>query len=343
MITVTLYYRSNCPTCEQVEADLAAIKGDFPHQLVKINVESDPALKEAYGSRLPMVQVGPYRMRETITQQDLKAALGAARDRQEFLEKSDGKYRQRADRGKQITGTDRFTYWFSRHYVMAISLLVAIYIGLPFLAPVMMKTGAALPAKAIYTIYSPMCHQFAFRSFFLFGEQPYYPKALANVPNEMTYEQITNSNQVDLLQARQFVGNDVVGYKVALCERDVAIYLGLLAFGLLFGLTGRKIKGIRAYVWLLIGVVPIGLDGSSQLPALLNWSALNWLPIRESTPFLRVLTGGLFGIMTAWYLFPIFEESMRETRNIVARKIAVVAQSQASNKQQEELNAISSR
>ncbi len=345
MIIVTLYYRPNCPACEQVEADLVAIKDEFPHHLVRMNVEVDPALEEAYGSRLPMVQVGPYRLRETITQQDLKAAIGAARDRHAILEKSDGQYRQRADRGKQITGTDRFSYWFSQRYVFVISVLVAIYIGLPFLAPVMMKVGATLPAKAIYTIYSPLCHQFAFRSFFLFGEQPYYPLELAQVPDTMTYEQVTNTNAnpVDILAARRFLGNDAVGYKVALCERDVAMYLGILAFGLLFGLTGRKIKGIPWYLWILIGVFPIGLDGSSQLPALLNWSVLNWLPIRESTPFLRVLTGGLFGVMTAWYLFPIFEESMRETRNIVARKIAVVTQSQASKQQQEELNAISSR
>ncbi len=343
MITVTLYYRPDCPTCEQVEADLSALKSEYPHQLVRINVQTDPALREAYGDRLPTVQVGPYRLREQISRQDLMAALGAAKDRQTFLEKSDGKYRQRADRGKTLTGSDRFTYWISRRYMLVFNLLVFLYAGLPFLAPVLMKEGITFPAKAIYTIYSPLCHQFAFRSFFLFGEQPYYPRALANVPGVMTYEQISNSNQVDILAARKFVGNDVVGYKVALCERDVAIYLGILAFGLIFTLTGRKIKSIPWYLWLLIGVFPIGIDGSSQLPALLNMPILNWLPARESTPFLRVLTGGLFGVMTAWYIYPIIEETMRESRSIVARKIAVIKQSQTSHPKQEELDAISTR
>ncbi len=333
MITVTLYYRPDCPACEQVEADLSALQNEFPHNLVRMNAQADPALEEAYGDRLPVVQVGPYRLRESITQQDLKAALGAARDRQEFLSKSDGQYRQRADRGKTITGTDKFTQWLSRHYMAVCNLLVFIYIGLPFLAPALMKEGVNFPAKAIYTIYSPLCHQFAFRSFFLFGEQPDYPRALANVPNVMTYEQVTNSNQVDLLAARKFIGNDLVGYKVALCERDVAIYLGILAFGLIFALTGRRIKSVPWYFWLLIGVVPIGVDGSSQLPALLNMPGLSWLPIRESTPFLRVLTGGLFGVMTAWYIYPIIEESMRETRNIMAHKIAVITQSRNSGQQ----------
>ncbi len=331
MITVTLYYRPNCPACEQVEADLSSLQEELPHQLVKMNVQSDPALAEAYGDRLPIVQVGPYRLRESITQQDLKAALGAARDRQGILEKSDGKYRQRADRGKIITFTDRFTRWFSRHYMMVFNLLVFIYVGLPFAAPVLMKAGDTLPARAIYTVYSPLCHQFAFRSFFLFGEQAYYPRALAHVPGALTYEQVTDNTQLDLIAARQFVGNPLMGYKVALCERDIAMYLGILVFGLVFALTGRRFKSIPWYLWLLIGVLPIGIDGSSQLPALLNIPAFNWLPARESTPFLRMLTGSLFGIMTAWYIYPIIEESMRETRNIIAHKIAVVTQSRVSS------------
>ena len=51
-----------------------------------------------------------------------------------------------------------------------------------------------------------------------------------------------------------------------------------------------------------------------------------WVPMRESTPFLRTLTGGLFGWMTAWYLFPMIEETMRETRRILQRKFAIAEQ-----------------
>jgi uncharacterized membrane protein len=65
--------------------------------------------------------------------------------------------------------------------------------------------------------------------------------------------------------------------------------------------------------------MPIGLDGFSQLPGLAgNMPA--WVPIRESTPLLRVITGALFGGTTAWYLFPLLEESMRETRALLGVK-----------------------
>jgi uncharacterized membrane protein len=115
-----------------------------------------------------------------------------------------------------------------------------------------------------------------------------------------------------------------VGYKVALCERDVAIYGAMLLFGLLYAATGRRLRGLHWLVWILFFLGPIGLDGFSQLFSQLN---LTWLaqvlPYRESTPFLRVLTGGLFGFGTAWFAVPNIEESMRETRQIFIKKSAV--------------------
>jgi uncharacterized membrane protein len=128
-----------------------------------------------------------------------------------------------------------------------------------------------------------------------------------------------------LLQARAFVGNPVVGYKVAICERDVAIYLSMLLFGLVYSATGRRLRSIPWYLWVIIGMGPIGLDGFSQFPALISGLPA-WLPVRESTPLLRTLTGGLFGWMTAWYLFPLLEASARDTRIVLQRKMAVIRQ-----------------
>jgi uncharacterized membrane protein len=93
-----------------------------------------------------------------------------------------------------------------------------------------------------------------------------------------------------------------VGYKVALCERDMAIYGAILLFGIIYALTGRRIKPLHWMLWLLLGLGPIGLDGFSQLFSQMEWAWLaSILPYRESTPFLRVLTVGLFGLTTAWF------------------------------------------
>ncbi|PJF38116.1 MAG: hypothetical protein CUN55_18645, partial [Phototrophicales bacterium] len=70
-----------------------------------------------------------------------------------------------------------WTLRLARQWTRVALLIVGIYVSLPFVAPTLMKLGLEGPARVIYTIYSPFCHQFAFRSFFLYGEQPVYPRA----------------------------------------------------------------------------------------------------------------------------------------------------------------------
>jgi hypothetical protein len=102
----------------------------------------------------------------------------------------------------------------------------------------------------------------------------------------------------------------------------VAIYGGIFLAGLVFALVRGKIKPLPLSFWVLFGIVPIGLDGFSQLLTGLPIPGLSALPARESTPFLRTLTGGLFGVMNVWMAYPYVEETMAETRALVAAKIA---------------------
>ena len=330
MITVTLYWRKDCPECDLAKENLEALQSEIPHYLVVLDVDTDSALKIAYHDIAPVIRVGPYLIHSPFTSKDLKVALAAARDRAESLELSgDVEYLKRIERGRNVTGTDRLSVWLGKHFMVIFNLVLLVFLGLPFLAPVFMKINAPLPANIIYAIYKPLCHQFAFRSWFLFGSQTFYPRALANIPGAETYEKISGNSTVNPLQAREFVGNPIVGYKVAICERDVAIYGSILLFGLVFSVTGKKIKTPPRFIvfWILIGMIPMAIDGISQLPSLLPAGQLTgWIPYRESTPFLRTLTGVLFGITTAWFVFPVIEETMLETRRVVTRKMAVSSQ-----------------
>ncbi|HIE57280.1 MAG TPA: DUF2085 domain-containing protein [Anaerolineales bacterium] len=339
MLTVTLYTRQNCHLCERAREDLQSLQEIIPHQLVEIDIDQDESLQKAYGKFVPVVQVGPYVTKAPFDRQKLQATLGAARDRQTHLEKvGDDAYRSRVARGQKITGTDRFTYWFSHHYLLVLNLMVLLYVGLPILAPVLMKSGAETPGRVIHKFYGSMCHQLSYRSWFLFGEQPVYPRAAAHMEGYLTFEEATGLDEDALLPARNFLGNERVGYKMALCERDIAIYGAIFIFGVLFALSKRKWKSLPIWAWLLIGVVPIGLDGFSQLFS--QWADMGvpifktffgWLPYRESTPFLRTLTGFLFGFTTAWFGYPLIEEAMADTRRLMARKFAVVAQRQVND------------
>ena len=74
---------------------------------------------------------------------------------------------------------DRIIYTLARRWLFFFSLAIGLYVGLPILAPVLMNAGLTGPANLLYRAYSPMCHQLASRSFFLFGEQPAYPRAVS--------------------------------------------------------------------------------------------------------------------------------------------------------------------
>jgi len=322
MITVTLYSREDCHLCEQVQEQLVALQADIPHEMVVIDVDSNPDLRRAYGFEVPVVEVGPYTMRAPIEPQDLRITLMAAQDRRQHLESLEDPNYQRLVQNNQVwTKSDSFAYWLSNHYLAIFNIFVLIYLGLPFLAPVMVKAGFEMPARLIYRVYGTMCHQWSFRSFFLYGEQSVYPRAAAGVEGLLSYSQATGFGEGntanDLIKAREFIGDEKVGYKIALCERDLSIWGGILLFGLLYAFSERRFPALPWFLWLLIGILPIGLDGLSQL---LSQPPFNFYSYRESTPFIRVLTGGLFGFSTAWFGYPMTEMAMAETRRIMASK-----------------------
>lgn len=94
----------------------------------------------------------------------------------------------------------------------------------------------------------------------------------------------------------------IAGYQTCLCSRCLAIYTSILVAGiaLTFLRNNRRLRAIPWYVWLL-GMVPMALDGFTQL-----------FGLRESNLALRLLTGAIFGVTTAWFLFPQIEEAARQ-------------------------------
>ena len=231
LLNVTLYERPDCKLCDEVREQLKALQNKFPHRLVEVDIDSDAVLQKAYGEQIPVVEVGPYKLKAPITRQALEMTLGAASDRRGQLVNVGGEaYQERLRKAQTVNGGDRLYMWIARHYLAVLNVAIFLYVGLPFLAPILMKFDAKAPARLLYTVYSPLCHQFAFRSFFLFGEQLYYPLKEAGLTNIKTLDQVTgfadlaNPFSVSRLYARQFIGDATVGYKVAICERDVAIY-----------------------------------------------------------------------------------------------------------------------
>lgn len=321
MIHVILYSRAECHLCHEVEAVLAELRVEFPHDLVVVDIDRSADLQRRYGFEIPVVEIGSLILKAPITPSELRQALSNSAASAPVRTGPSQYVESTRDVSLQSRST-RINYWISRHYLAVLNLIIATFVFLPFLAPMLMKAGYEGPASIIYRVYGTTCHQLAYRSFFIFGEQAVYPRQAAGLDGLLTYQQATGLNEDSgaeaVFAARNFTGNPALGYKVALCERDISMYGALLVFGLVFALTGRRLRALPWYAWLLLGILPIGLDGLSQL---FSQPPFNFLPYRESTPFWRVLTGFLLGFTTAWFGFPAIEESMAETRRYIEHRL----------------------
>jgi uncharacterized membrane protein len=189
---------------------------------------------------------------------------------------------------------DRQIDRLSRHWLAVFNLLIGVYTLLPILAPVLMANGTSQIGRWIYLLYRPACHQLADRSFFLFGPQVTYTVeelwALGVLPQD------------DILSRQRFLGAPGVGYKMAMCQRDMALYSSLFLAGLLFGLVRKRLKPLSLLAYGLF-LLPMAVDGATQL----LWA-------RESNCILRVLTGGLVGVASVWMLYPHVEAAFEEVR-----------------------------
>jgi uncharacterized membrane protein len=216
-----------------------------------------------------------------------------------------------APSSKFASAIDRLAAWIARHWLVVFNLLVALFVGLPFLAPVLMEAGATGPANLIYTAYAPTCHQLPERSFFLFGHQHVYDvhelEAAGALPEGLNIVQ---------RQLMRWQGTAEAGFKVALCQRDLAIYGTILIGGLLFGalrgpLKKRHSKLPKLPLWLYgLLLLPILIDGGTQL-----------FGLRESNWLLRLLTGGIFGSATVWLAYPYVEEAMTDVSRMAAKNM----------------------
>jgi uncharacterized membrane protein len=180
----------------------------------------------------------------------------------------------------------------ARRWLAIFNTVWAVYLFTPFLAPIFMHIGWEAPAAAIYAIYSVLCHQLPDHSYFLFGPSltPLAPELIAGgMP-------VTDS----LLIERSFIGNAEIGWKVALCQRDVAIYAGVLAAGVSYALVRRRTKPLPFKLFVLLAI-PLAIDGGTQL-----------IGLRESNWVLRTLTGSLFGVAAVYLAYPYVQDAMQE-------------------------------
>jgi uncharacterized membrane protein len=224
----------------------------------------------------------------------------------------------------------------SRHWLAWANLVWGLIVGLPWLAPVLMKIGAAGPARAIYFAYSFLCHQLANRSFFLFG-----PKWMYSYTELLPYMPSTDIQ----LGLRAFIGTPELGYKVAWSDRMVSLYGSIFLGGLIFALLRRRLKPPKWHTFGLM-IAPMIVDGTthalSDLAGMGQGFRYNnaWLATLTGNLFpqgfyvgtelgsfnswMRLISGLLFGLAIVWMAYPLFEVYFRNGRQTLEPRLRQV-------------------
>ena len=227
---------------------------------------------------------------------------------------------------------NRVLHWLSKHWLLVISLLLGLYIGLPWLAPLFMKLGWIGAGNAIYLIYSTQCHQLPQRSFFLFG-----PKFMYGLAEIQAAWKVTDNPLI----LRQFIGSPEIGWKVAWSDRMVSMYAGLFFAGLLYWPLRKRLKPLPLWGFALL-ILPMAIDGGTHFISDLAgigqgfrdsnaWLAAltrNAFPatfyagdvLGSFNSWMRLITGILFGIGIVWLAYPYLESAFADlTREIEAK------------------------
>jgi len=227
---------------------------------------------------------------------------------------------------------NRIVLALSRHWLATFLVAWGLYVWLPWLAPIFIRSGLEGPARTIYAIYSTQCHQLPERSFFLFGPQAMY-----------SLDQIHaiwpgGDNPLTL---RQFIGNAAMGYKVAWSDRMVSLYTSVWFGAVIYGLLRRRVRPLDWRLLVLLAL-PLALDGTTHfisdlagigqgfrdsnawLAALTGHALPAWFYAGDAlgsfNSWMRLLTGTLMGLGAAWFAFPYAEQYFQETAAAIEAK-----------------------
>lgn len=218
--------------------------------------------------------------------------------------------------------------WISQHWFAVFLIVYGIWVWLPFLAPVFMNLGWTGAGKTIYFVYSFFCHQLPERSLFFFGEKTMY--ALSEI-------QAAWQNTANLMILRQFIGNEVMGWKVAWSDRMISFYTSVWLFALAWWPLRRRVRLLPWWGFVLL-LLPMIVDGSTHAISDLAgigegfrdsnlWLATltnNSLPptfyagdaLGSFNSWMRFLSGVLAGLGIIWFVLPYIFQSQTQSQEL---------------------------
>ncbi len=90
-LPVVLYTRANCHLCEEMQAEISRAGREYHYVLRKVDVDSQRALKKAFGLRIPVLEIdGSVEFEGRLTAAAFRACLDAARRSRRARRNSEG-------------------------------------------------------------------------------------------------------------------------------------------------------------------------------------------------------------------------------------------------------------
>lgn len=224
-------------------------------------------------------------------------------------------------RGSLILWADRRILWLAKHWLAVVNGFFGIYVGLAFLAPLLLAYGYASIANMIYAIYRLDCHQLPSRSYFIAGEQVAFCHRHVSM-----YGTLLGGGLLFNLVRHRLKPPALRWYVFFLVPIAVDGGLGLAsewlhfmplsmlwAIGLIaMGITSAILHSRRYLTWhsyLFFAAGPFALIYLQYFgPYQSNWG-------------LRTITGIIFGLGTVWYGYPHLEAYFGEVRHRVNLKL----------------------
>jgi len=187
---------------------------------------------------------------------------------------------------------------FDKVLIKKIFYLVYVLIFLVFIGGAIITPFVAFSdektARSLYDAYAQTCHQKLSRSFCVFEENSAFSFGDCT-PQTGVF--VNNDNRII-----KSVMDGKVGYKIAVCSRDVGIYGAMVLAALFYPLFRKWDSGdVPPGIYLIILLIPLAIDGTAQLLGSFGIFGFYY----ESTNLIRLLTGVLAGAAITFYIIPL--------------------------------------
>ncbi len=192
-------------------------------------------------------------------------------------------------------------------YILYVLVMAAI-VGTIATTPLLALHGYGDLASLSYNAYVPTCHQWIYRSSCIFydGNDHWIGDCITgnatisteftNAPKTWDGEFYYSRDQIGRNRAEKVEYGNTIGYKFPNDTRNIGLYLSMLITGVVLPFVWKK-PFVPPAVFLVLGILPLAIDGSGQ-----------FIDLWESTNLIRFATGVIAGIMASIYIYSMLSK-----------------------------------